>query len=70
MAFFAGSPERGLDAQDDFAARIGNHSATFVEHYWRWEDMQAYVSILLLCVMQLRNPTGLPVVVGIRSCDE
>ena len=70
MAFFAGSPERGLGAHDDLAARIGNHSTAFVEHYWRWEDMQAYVSILLLCVMRLMGPTGLPVVVGIRSRDE
>jgi len=70
MAFFAGSPEQGLGAHDDLAARIGNHSATFVEGYWRWEDMQGYVSILLLSVIQLMGPTGLPIVIGIRSCDE
>ena len=51
MAFFAGSPERGLGAHDDLAARIGNHSAAFVEGYWRWEDMQAYVRIILLGVI-------------------
>jgi len=51
MAFFAGSPERGLGAHDDLAARIGSNAANFVEYYWRWEDMQAYVSILPLRVM-------------------
>ena len=51
MAFFAGSPERGLGAYDGLAARIGNHSVAFVEDYWRWEDMQAYVSKLFLGVI-------------------
>jgi hypothetical protein len=49
MAFFAGSPEQNLGAHDDLAARIGNHATEFVENYWRWEDMQAYVGISLLC---------------------
>ena len=57
MAFFAGSPERGLGAHDDLAARIGNNAANFVEYHWRWEDMQGYVSMLPLRVMYLRNPT-------------
>ena len=51
MPFFAGSPERGLGAHDDFAARIGNYSAAFVEGCWRWEDMQAYVRVILLGVI-------------------
>lgn len=51
MAFFAGPPERDLGGHDDLAARIGNHAATFVEDHWRWEDMQAYVCMFLLCVM-------------------
>lgn len=47
MAFFAGSPLDESNAHDDLAARIGNHSSTFVEQFWRWEDMQAYVSSIL-----------------------
>lgn len=70
MAFFAGSPEQNLGARDDLAASIGNHGAAFVENHWRWEDMQGYVWILLLCVISLIDPTGPSTVVGIRSCSE
>lgn len=44
LAFFEGAPDSSSAAHEVLAKRIGENSIDFVEHYWRWEDMQAYVS--------------------------
>lgn len=44
MAFFAGWPD-GTPGHDELAEKIGMNAMKFVKDHWRWEDMQAYVSI-------------------------
>jgi hypothetical protein len=49
MAFFAGYPN-GHPGHDNIAEKIAANSVRFTREHWRWEDMQAYVS---LCVVFL-----------------
>jgi hypothetical protein len=44
MAFFLGDPETGVGGHDDIAEKIGRHASEYARKYWRWEDMEAYVS--------------------------
>lgn len=52
MAFFAGKPDDvlGTPEHDAMAEAIASHSAEYVEKHWRWEDLQVYVSVVLLNV--------------------
>lgn len=47
MAFFAGWPD-STPGHDDLAEKIGANAVRFVREHWRWEDMQAYVSCLMV----------------------
>ena len=44
MSFFVGSPD-GRPGRDDLAQQIAEQGKRFAEEHWRWEDMQAYVSV-------------------------
>lgn len=44
MAFFLGDPETGVGGHDQVAEKISRHASEYARKYWRWEDMEAYVS--------------------------
>lgn len=48
MSFFAGPPDDKSAGHDDLARQIAEQGKYFAEHFWRWEDMQAYMFRLLL----------------------
>lgn len=47
-AFFIGSPEGRVPGRDDLAKQIAEQGRAFAMDHWRWEDMQAYVSVYLV----------------------
>lgn len=47
MAFFVGTPDGRFKGRDDLAQRIAEQGRKFRLEHWRWEDMQAYVSLSL-----------------------
>lgn len=47
-AFFIGSPEGRVPGRDDLAKQIAEQGRAFAMDHWRWEDMQAYVSVYLI----------------------
>lgn len=47
MAFFVGTPDGTVKGQDEIAARISRNAVDFVAKHWRFEDMEAYVSVTL-----------------------
>lgn len=47
MAFFVGWPD-GTPGHDNLAEQISRNGLQFVKEHWRWEDAQAYVSVLFL----------------------
>ena len=44
MGFFLGDPETGMGGHEEVAEKISRQASEYVRKYWRWEDMQAYVS--------------------------
>ena len=55
MAFFRGDPETETETEtgtgaggghEELAEKIGRQASEYAREYWRWEDMQAYVSFL------------------------
>jgi hypothetical protein len=44
-AFFIGSPDGRVKGRDDLAQQIAEQGRKFAMEHWRWEDMQAYVSV-------------------------
>ena len=57
MAFFRGDPEMETETEtetgtgaggghEELAEKIGRQASEYAREYWRWEDMQAYVSFL------------------------
>jgi hypothetical protein len=44
-AFFIGSPDGRVPGRDDLAKQIAEQGRQFALDHWRWQDMQAYVSV-------------------------
>jgi len=56
MGFFLGDPDPSVpDSQigdhEDIAERISVNAARFARENWRWADMQAYVSLFIVCLV-------------------
>lgn len=53
VLFFAGTPD-GKNAHDELAEEIAQNGRKFVAEYWRWADMESYVSHFCLSICSSR----------------